>query len=93
MHCSSLQSLLHTQGGAFLADVLPFRMPRLRATMADTEPYYSPVCSRCRLQDHSTQMVGCRNLEMVNQPHQWVKEQPMVCYYLTCLDWWFVEIR
>ena len=31
-------------------------------------------------------------LEMVNQPHQWVKEK-MVCYYMTRLDGWFVEIR
>jgi len=53
-----------TTQGAFLVDVLPFRMPRLRATMADTEPYHSPVCSRvvsrCWLQDHGTQM-ECRN--------------------------------
>ena len=53
--------------GAFLVDVLPFRMPRLRATTADTERHFSPVCSRvvsrCWLQDHSSQMAsrGFRN--------------------------------
>lgn len=30
-------------------------------------------------------------LAMVDQPHQWVKEQ-MVCY-VTCLNWMYIEIH
>jgi len=84
-----------TTQGAFLVDAFPSRRSRLHGTLANTKrcivqyvPEWFPgVGFRTAARKWKAEI-----LEMVNQPHQWVKEQ-VVGYFMTCLNGWSVEIQ